>query len=93
MEYIEINKYSLIGFLNKRQVKVAKAIGMHPDTLSKKLAEPETFTIKELNAIGMQFDAPLRDLLTFQRAVTEPCLDEDEDAKKIREELRTSKTG
>lgn len=59
MESFEINKYALIGILRNRQARIARTIGIHPDTLAKRLASPDTLTLRDINAIAFACEVPL----------------------------------
>jgi predicted DNA-binding protein (UPF0251 family) len=52
MTLLEVDLMRLKGYLSKKQRHAAEAIGMHKNTLYKKLRGETDFTIKELNEIA-----------------------------------------
>jgi CTP synthase (UTP-ammonia lyase) len=70
VETLQINKYALLGVLRQRQVQTARKIGVHPDTLAKKLTDPEELTVKQLNAIARACDVSLDVFVSIHRAIS-----------------------
>ena len=56
----------LEGLLSKRQVKTARFTKISPETLAKKLNNPELFTIRELNTICIFLDANISEFMTVE---------------------------
>jgi len=70
MEYIRIDRYALLGVLRNRLSEVAKQIGIHHNTLSRRLANPDKLTIGDINRIARVCDVPASVFVAIQKTET-----------------------
>ena len=69
MDYLKIDTAKLRGLLWKRQIEVAKKIGMHPDTLQKKLKGERQWTVRDINRVAKAGEFSVSEFMIFSENV------------------------
>ncbi len=65
MKYLVIDIIKLRGFLWKRQTEIARKMGIHPDTLAKKLAGKRSITVNDINGLAKAGSFSVTEFVNF----------------------------